>query len=83
MAWVPGFQRNHLTYLFHDSAYNWVAGRGHGLYYRGPDEIDFTFHAMTRREVDDLMREMLITEGVSPAVARCIWAAVRMFGRRW
>ena len=83
VSMVPGFERNRLAYLFHDSAYTWVAWKGHGLYYRAPDQIEFTFRPMTRRQVDDLMREMLITEGVRPWAARCIWAAVRAFGRRW
>ena len=82
-SWVPGFQRNRLAYLFHDSAYEMVEGRGHGLYYRGPADLEFTWRPLSMRQADDLMFDMLLTEGVRPWAARCIRCAVRVFGRRW
>jgi hypothetical protein len=83
VSWLPGFGRNRLAYLFHDSAYSLVEGRGHGLYYRGPADLEFTWRPLAMREADDLMHAMLLAEGVRPWAARTIWAAVRTFGRRW
>jgi hypothetical protein len=83
VAKVPGFERNRLGYLFHDSAYEVVEGRGHGLYYRGPADLEFTWRPLTRLQADTLMRDMLLTEGVRPWAARAIYWAVRAFGRRW
>ena len=81
--WVPGYSRNRLAFIFHDSTYNTVPGLGHGLYVRAPGFHEFRWVALTRRQSDDLMRVMLLAEGVRPSTARCIWAAVRVFGRRW
>jgi hypothetical protein len=83
IARLPGFSRNRLAFLFHDSAYNYVYGRGHGLYRRMAGFHEFSFVPLTRRQADDLMREMLLAEGVAPWAARTIWAAVRVFARRW
>ena len=84
VSWLPGYAPNRLAFLFHDSAYNTVSGRGHGLYLQTCGSGPFVFVSMSRRQVDDLMREMLIAEGVRPSAARVIWVAVRMFGpRRW
>lgn len=78
----PGYERNRLAYLMHDSAYN-DDGSGHGLWWRACETGCNTFRALTRQEADDLMRRMLIAEGVPASTARVIWAAVRVFGRRW
>lgn len=84
VSWVPGYSPHRLAFLFHDSAYNSVAGHGHGLYKRVEGFYEFFFSPLTRRQADDLMRLMLISEGVRPSAARVIWLAVRAFGpRRW
>lgn len=80
---IPGYQKNRLAYLFHDSAYNVVDGKGHGLYRRLPAEESFTFCPLRRSEVDAMMREMLVVEGVRRSAAWVIWGAVRAFGPRW
>jgi hypothetical protein len=83
VSWIPGFDRNRLAYLFHDSAYTLVRGRGHGLYVRAAGFHEYVFRKLTRRQADDMMRAMLLVEGVPATSARMIWAAVRVFARRW
>ena len=82
---LPGFQRNRITYLFHDSGYTPVEGRGHGLYYRGPADLEFTWRPLTRLQVDALMLSMFPAEikPPKPWAARSIYRFVRVFGRRW
>lgn len=83
VSWVPGYEPSRLAFLFHDSAYVPVPGRGHGLYARMNDFHHAAFASLTRAQADDLMRQMLISEGVRSSAARVIWAAVRAFGPRW
>lgn len=80
---LTGVARNQLAFLFHDSAYKTVDGLGHGLYRRMVGFDRFTFVRLSRRQIDDLMREMLLAEGVAPWAARVVWLAVRTFGTRW
>jgi hypothetical protein len=58
-----------LSYLMHDSGYAfggfWIGGR---------------FTKFSRKEVDDLIYDMLISEGAWPTTAWLVWANVRAFG---
>ena len=58
-----------LSYLYHDSGYkhggHWVAAPG-----------DWHFIKMTRKQVDNILREMIILEGGGKANARTIWLGV-------
>lgn len=62
------------SYIFHDSAYlhggHWCGVKGHG----------FKFTPMTRKKVDELLRDMILAEGGSKMAARLIHAGVRMGG---
>ena len=63
------------SYILHDSGYShhghWVAANG----------SDWHFVKMTRKQVDDLLYDMIIAEGGSHANARTIWLGVRLGGR--
>ena len=83
VAWLPGYSRNRLAFLFHDSAYNQVDGHGHGLYSRLDGAAHYLFQPMTRARADGMMREMLVAEGLRRTAARAIWCAMRAFGPRW
>lgn len=62
-----------LSYIYHDSAYrhggHWVAAPG-----------NWHFIPMTRKQVDNVLREMIILEGGGRANARTIWLGVRAGG---
>ena len=62
------------SYLFHDSAYNhggvWVAVNG-----------GWEFKAITRKQADEMLRDMILLEGGSKANARLIYWGVRAGGR--
>ena len=64
-----------LSFLYHDSAYHsggWYVHQANG----------FRFVELTRRQADDILYDMVISEGGSVQQARLIWAAVRMGGAR-
>lgn len=72
---IPGFEPfgNHwFSAAFHDSGY------------RGTLEIKVGDHwepaNLTRQQIDALMREALITQGVHPARAEIIYRNLRLFG---
>jgi hypothetical protein len=63
------------SYIFHDSAYKhkgvWVNVNG-----------KWEFRALTRKQADEMLYEMILLEGGSRAAARLIYAGVRMGGWR-
>ncbi len=60
---------NRISYLFHDSGY-----KSGGL------SINGSFKELERKEIDDLLLEMLLVEGEAFAKSYAVWCAVRMFG---
>lgn len=61
------------SYIFHDSHYKhgggWFAIKG-----------GWEFRRLTRKQADDILREMVLLEGGSRIAARLIWAGVRAGG---
>jgi hypothetical protein len=70
------------SFLMHDSGY-----QHKGLFLWQFTAKKFTFHPMNRKEIDDLLYEMILVEGrmrgepyQAKLCAPVIWSAVRMFG---
>jgi len=61
------------SYIFHDSGYK---NGGHWMMIDGA----WLFVPMTRREIDDLLHDMILAEGGSDSAANTIWAGVRAGG---
>lgn len=62
------------SYVFHDSAYR------HGGHWCASNGKDFSFVEMTRKQIDQLLRDMILAEGGSKTAARLVYAGVRMGG---
>jgi len=64
-----------LSFLFHDSAY-----KHHGLYFAVAGSDLFVFVPLSRKEVDDLLRQMCGAEGAWYQTRAAVYSAVRVGG---
>jgi hypothetical protein len=78
------------AYAFHDSSWDETTdtpdqyGRArHGLWYRGPRDVDFRFRDMTRNETNLMLQDMIRAEGADDGQGRTVYLAVEYLGRRW
>ena len=79
-----GCSKNQLAFLFHDSGYTPVKGFGRGLYCRVAGFKGFSFRPLSKAQLDDMCRRMLISEGVKRVSARIVSTALRCaFWKRW
>ena len=62
-------------YLFHDSAY-----LHHGLWFRGVDDLCFSFRALTVWESNALLKEMMLAQGAWSITANAVYGAVQACG---
>ena len=62
-------------FIFHDCAF-----LHHGLWFKGPDDLCFSFRRMHMGEANALLREMMQAQGAWNITASTVYAAVQTFG---